>query len=172
MTFAELLTKLEPFDPKAPLIFEANWRAIGAGYHVTELRHSTTTGIDCGGNVETWGEARLQLMDGPGRTHMSVGKFVGIVKKSTDRLPELADAPIMVEFSPDNRGLKLMTIDGPESTDDRVILELRDTTALCKPAQKFAISAGTKSSCCGTPQAASACCAPEVAVQASGARCA
>lgn len=72
MTFTELLAALDPLDAQAPLIFSAGARNIGAGYHVTELRHSASTGIDCSGTISTWDEGRLQLLDGPGKIHMSV----------------------------------------------------------------------------------------------------
>ena len=63
-TFSELVSQLQAVDPALPLIFKTKQGAIGAGYHVTELRHAHAKGIDCGGNIQTWQEARLQLMDG------------------------------------------------------------------------------------------------------------
>tara|TARA_R110002126_G_scaffold291789_1_gene458308 strand:- start:9754 stop:10281 length:528 start_codon:yes stop_codon:yes gene_type:complete len=169
MTFATLLSSLKPFDGAAALIFEVDDQIIGAGYHVTELRHSASTGIDCGGNVETWQEARLQLLDGPGETHMSLGKFRAIVEKSLDRLPELADAPLLVEFSPENMGLKLMALDAPLMKDGRICLRLRDSRALCKPAQKNRSLDVSTNACCGV---ASACCGAESSAAAASVCCA
>ena len=172
MTFATLLTSLKPFDAAAALIFEVDDQIIGAGYHVTELRHSLSTGIDCGGNVETWQEARLQLLDGSGETHMSLGKFRAIVEKSLDRLPELADAPLLVEFSPDNLGLKLMALDAPLMKDGRISVKLRDSRALCKPAQKKRSLEVSTKACCGVPRATSACCGSDPSETAASACCA
>ncbi len=172
MTFATLLSSLKTFDGAAALTFEVDDRIIGAGYHVTELRHSLSTGIDCGGNVETWQEARLQLLDGPGETHMSLGKFRAIVEKSLDRLPELADAPLLVEFSPENLGLKLMALGTPFMKDGRVSVKLRDAKALCKPAQKNRFLDVPTNACCGVPSAASACCGVQSSADAASACCA
>lgn len=154
MTFAKLLSSLKQLDTTADLIFEVGEHVIGAGYHVTELRHSTSTGIDCGGSIETWQEARLQLLDGPGATYMSVGKFKDILEKSLSKLSKLSDVPLLVEFSPDNFGLKLMALDEPLMKEGQVSLKLRDSMAICKPAQR------NKSIvvCCGATKSVDVCC--------------
>ena len=158
MTLSALLSSLEPLDPGAPLVFEADDREIGAGYHVTELRHSMSTGIDCSGTVDRWNEARLQLLDGTGETHMSVGKFTDIVRKSLGRLPELSQAPLLVEFSPGNNGLKLLTWEEPFIQNGRVTLRLRDTRAICKPARRSKPPGASSNACCGQSNSASTCC--------------
>lgn len=157
MTFATLLSSLKTLDATADLIFEVDDRVIGAGYHVTEIRHSTSTGIDCGGNVETWQEARLQLLDGPGTTHMSVGKFSYILEKSLSKLPKLSEVPLLVEFSPDNFGLKLMALDEPLMKDGQVSLRLQDTRAICKPAQRNKSLNESTITCCGAANSVDAC---------------
>ena len=134
MTFEELLAKLAPLNQNAPLVFVADGREIGPGCHVTELRHSVSTGIDCGGTVSQWDEARLQLLDGPGQTHMTVTKFQRILAAALEKLPVLADTPFVVEFGPDNAGLALMMPDAPQSHDAKVLLSLRHAHAVCKPA--------------------------------------
>ncbi|MEM6460452.1 MAG: DUF6428 family protein [Pseudomonadota bacterium] len=158
MTFAQLLASLERLDQDSALIFEIDSHVIGAGYHVTELRHSMSTGIDCGGHVETWQEARLQLLDGPGTAHMRVGKFMGIVKRSLSRIPALSDVPILVEFSPDNLGLRVLQPGAIVPEEGEVRLILGDTTAICKPARRSMNLEMTEEACCGVSTAASACC--------------
>lgn len=172
MTFSKLLTKLNPYDGAAPLVFEADDHVIGAGYHVTELRHSISTGIDCGGNIEKWEEARLQLLDGAGQTHMNVGKFRDIVKGSLSKLPKLSEAPLLVEFSPDNLGLKLMTLDEPVMQEGRVMLRLQNSKAACKPAQRSKSLGGPDSACCGGESSANACCGSDRPQKALKACCA
>lgn len=174
-TFANLLADLQNQDPEHPLIFMTDEGEIGAGYHVTELRHSFSKGIDCGGNIESWQETKLQLLDGQGSTHMSVGKFSNIVGKSLSSLPELAQAPLLIEFGHGNNGLTLMSLDAPKVQGDTVVLKLGDARAVCKPAQRTKSAEGTLSACCGStgnskletsccptekpPTGASACCA-------------
>lgn len=136
MTFAKLLIQLSHFDPKLPLVFKLDGAEIGAGYHVTELRHSVSTGIDCGGSIETWDEAKLQLFDVPGKTHMSIVKFSNIVQQSLIELPILADATLLVEYATGNIGLKSLTLKDARLDEGRALIELQNMTAACKPAQR------------------------------------
>lgn len=161
MTFAKLLSSLKPLDANAALIFEVEDHVIGAGYHVTELRHSVSTGIDCGGNIEAWQEARLQLLDGPGKAHMSVGKFTDILEKSLGKLPKLSGVPLLVEFSPGNFGLKLMALSEPSVRDGRVFLKLRESKAICKPAQRNKLLDEATNACCRVSNSVGACCGSE-----------
>lgn len=161
--FSNLLAELQSFGPAHPLVFETDEGEIGAGYHVTELRHSTSKGIDCGGNIETWQEGRLQLLDGNGDTHMSVGKFSTIVANSLSLMPELAKTSFLIEFAPRNVGLKLMNVGQPTEQDGRVVLHLSESRAVCKPAQRSRIGADTAGACCGgysDNSLQAACCSP------------
>ena len=172
MTLADLLSELKALDADSALVFEANGEPIGAGYHVTELRHSESTGIDCGGTVEKWSEARLQLLDGAGNAHMRVGKFVGILEQSLARLPELADVPVMVEFAPENVGLQLMELGHPLAGGKSVLVSLRATVAVCKPARRSRSSGAAASACCGGATTQSTCCSPTANVPEGSACCA
>jgi len=136
MTFPELLTALRQCADDAPLVFETSGARISGGYHVTELRNAEVTGIDCGGQISRFQEARLQLLDGGGGAHMRVGTFRGIVEKSLTRLPELAEAPFLVEYGPGNRDLSLLRPGAPIAHDTEVVLPLQATTAECKPFER------------------------------------
>lgn len=151
-TFSQLLAGLQATDPSLPLVFQTKQGAIGAGYHVTELRHSHSKGIDCGGNIQSWQEARLQLLDGYGGEHMSVGKFSSIVAKSMAAVPELEQADLLVEFGHSNSDLSLLAIREPEVKDDAVIVFLGDAHAVCKPAQIAISDDQLDGSCCGGEQ--------------------
>ncbi|MEL6205636.1 MAG: DUF6428 family protein [Pseudomonadota bacterium] len=149
MTLADLLTSLNEIDPNAALIFQVEGQDIGAGYHVTELRHSASTGIDCGGRIDRWEEARLQLLDGHGGKHMSVGKFVSIVSRSIDAVPGLANVPLLVEYAPGNRGLSLLEAGRPVERDGLAALALHPTRAVCKPAEQARGAGQSAIACCG-----------------------
>jgi len=174
ITFGELLASLQSQDPTKPLIFISEDGSIGAGYHVTELRHSVSTGIDCGGNIETWEDAKLQLLDGQGSEHMPVGKFSDIIEKSLSDLPQLGNVPLLVEFGHNNEELTIMSLHGPEISGADVVLSLGNARAVCKPAMRHgravekqgeccesATTSPQKSRCCGAPtvlQSTAACC--------------
>ncbi len=136
MTFAALFDALTRLPDEASLVFQYNGTSIQGGYHVTELRLSDTTSIDCSGTVTRFTETRLQLLDGYGGAHMTVGTFRTILKQSLARLPALADAPFMVEFAPKNEGLMLLTPSEPVFKDGRAELSLNRTTAVCRPFER------------------------------------
>ncbi|GAA6182185.1 DUF6428 family protein [Shimia sp. NS0008-38b] len=149
-SFAKLLAELQGQGADDPLVFVTDEGEIGAGYHVTELRHSQATGIDCGGVIETWQDARLQLLDGNGAAHMRVGKFCAIVEQSLTAVPELADVPLMVEFGHNNAALRLLSIANVAHESGRVVVQLGETGAVCKPQQRglAALQAGQTAACC------------------------
>ena len=89
-------------DLDRKLIFATVDGEIGAGYHVTELKLAEVQGIDCGANQRGWRETVVQLLDGHGREHMSVGKFTAILDQSIKALPGLGDASVRIEFAPRN----------------------------------------------------------------------
>lgn len=160
-TLSGLLHDLQLQDAELPLVFETEDGEISRGYHITELRHSASKGIDCGGNTEAWHEAKLQLLDGRGTSHMSVGKFSSIVSKSVSAMPELAHVSLKVEFGHDNMDLRLMTPSSPKHRGDRVVIELGNTRAACKPAERAWRQVSGSAQCCGseeTPAKPSSCC--------------
>ncbi len=142
-----LRTELSEEDLDRKLIFATVDGEIGAGYHITELKLADVQGIDCGANQRGWRETVVQLLDGHGRAHMSVGKFAAIVDQSVKAVPGLGDAPVRIEFAPRNQGLHLYEIGGAERTEDALIVGLVDDRATCKPAGLNAGSAG-EAACC------------------------
>jgi len=136
-TLFGLLRDLQGLDPSLPLVFVTEAGDISPGYHVTELRHVSAKGIDCAGQIDTWTEAILQLLDGQGHTHMSLGKFRSIVSRSLAAMPELESAALRVEFGHDNTELRLMSLHPPKRLGDRVIIRLAHTRAVCKPGERM-----------------------------------
>ncbi|WP_428644244.1 DUF6428 family protein [Roseibium sp.] len=171
MTPNQLLETLSAMPAEAPLVFATQEGAIGAGYHVTELKHAQVTSIDCGGRVAIWQEVALQLLDGEGRDHMPVGKFAAIVRQSIAKIRDLADCRMHVEFAHGNQGLRIFQLARPELSDGAVGLQLSEGRAHCKPAMEKAAekpaigdaavaataATATGAGCCGAP-AGSACC--------------
>lgn len=157
MTLSDLLDDLAGLPGSIPLVFATGDGPIAPGYHVTELRRVEATGIDCGGVTGAWREAVLQLLDGAGGHHMTVGKFRGILAMSLERLDGLAAAPLRVEFGHANAGLGMFSVGGVEAGDSAVTIALVPETAVCKPALRGAATG--VSSCCGSGQVRVACCA-------------
>ncbi|MEL6466486.1 MAG: DUF6428 family protein [Pseudomonadota bacterium] len=160
-TLSALLYDLELQDAALPLVFETKDGEVLPGYHVTELVHYSAKGIDCGGNTDTWQEVRLQLLDGQGSDHMTVGKFNSIVSRSLSVMPELGQAPLKIEFGHHNKGLQIMDLRHPEHRGDRVVIGLGKIRAVCKPAERASKGPGDSSQCCGGAKSSaepSSCC--------------
>ncbi|MEP3045894.1 MAG: DUF6428 family protein [Roseibium sp.] len=174
MTPQDLYDTLAALPDDAPLVFQTGDGAIGAGYHVTEFKLAEIASIDCGGRLANWSEAALQLLDGTGRDHMTVGKFSKILHQSIARLPGLGDTHLHVEFAHANNGLQIFQISVPELMEGVVAVHLSPNRAHCKPALEAAATrseakvgaiAGLTSvpnpaaGCCGAgPASASSCC--------------
>ena len=148
MTPQDLLDALSTLPPDAPLVFQTDAGPIRGGYHVTEWRQNRVDSIDCGAHTASWTEAILQLLDGSGGRHMTVGRFVTILGQSIRHVDGLADSPIQVEFAPGNAGLRLYRPETPRQDDGAVTLRLTESTALCKPAQQ-ALDRVIAAGCCG-----------------------
>ena len=97
MTLSDLQNLLAGFPETAALTFETAQGPAAKGYHVTEFKLSRVTGVDCGGRVDQWQEALMQIMDGYGGKAMSVGKFRAIVDKSLSSVDGLGDADLRAD---------------------------------------------------------------------------
>ena len=131
-TLGQLIEALEAF-PEHALVFRSSDGDIGGGYHVTELKQASIKSIDCGGRTDQWVETIVQLLDGDHGTHMAVGKFISIARKSEAALQGLSEAPLMIEFSIGNHNLHRKTVTGIDADDDRVTVKLGNLSATCKP---------------------------------------
>ncbi|MEQ8228222.1 MAG: DUF6428 family protein [Rhodospirillales bacterium] len=159
MNLLELRSRLNTPDA-AELIFSTEQGPIGQGYHLTEIKHATVTGIDCGARVTTWTEASLQLLDGAGDAYMTVGKFKGILDTSLATIEDLGDAGLKVEFANGNAGLRLYRITHIAHQDRRVVITLGDDRAVCKPAAERSTPPPNEGTgCCSAPRPAGSCCA-------------
>ena len=146
-TLGQLVEALEAF-PEHALVFRSGEGDIGGGYHVTELKQASIKSIDCGGRPDQWVETIVQLLDGNVGTHMAVGKFIAIARKSEAALPGLSEAPLMIEFSIGNHSLHRKTVTDIDANDNRVIVKLGDLSATCKPLVDWKNTIA--GSCCGS----------------------
>ncbi|CUI61713.1 hypothetical protein TA5113_00945 [Cognatishimia activa] len=134
MKLSAFLKALGPSPVDLPVIYFTDEAAIGAGYHLTELKSAPTTSIDCGGNINHFHEVTLQLLDGSVGKHMTAGKLTKILLHSLKTLPDLDWADVKVEFAPNNEGLQLFLLGEPIVTDFEVRVPLIADGAVCKPA--------------------------------------
>ncbi|MEM6385242.1 MAG: DUF6428 family protein [Pseudomonadota bacterium] len=158
MTFEELLEHMRGLPENSELIFKTDTAQIQGGYHITELRNSEATSIDCGGQTSTFTKGHLQLLDGYGGDHMTVRAFRSILETSLQNLPQLGGADILVEFSPGNNGLALWAPGVPTVSGAHVEMRLRPVGAVCKPFERQRTSAAEAIGCCVEETATTSCC--------------
>lgn len=154
LTPSAVLAALSPAEPSAPLIFRTAKGEIFGGYHVTELKLADIRSIDCLARQSQWREATLQLLDGRGGDPMTVGRFRRILEQSARGLDGLSEAPLQVEFAHGNDGVRLYSMQVPALEAERVVIDLADLRAQCKPAEEAAAAArrngdAGRRPCCG-----------------------
>ena len=153
MNLSALGELLETAPADLPVVYFTDSSAIGAGYHLTELKAAQVSSIDCGGNVDHFPEVTMQLLDGQCGRHMNVQKLSRILQHSLKELPELNSSEVKVEYSPNNEGLQVFSLGEPDITDFEVRVPLIQMGAVCKPALAAGASCGpstckTQSTCC------------------------
>ncbi|MEM7241975.1 MAG: DUF6428 family protein [Pseudomonadota bacterium] len=155
MTPQELYDALAAHPQEAALQFSTDAGPISGGYHVTEWKAAKVQSIDCGGQMDAWDEATLQLLDGHGGAHMRVGKFNAILKQSIAQVKGLGAAPLQIEFAHQNHGKHLYAALDPVLEGGNVVIALRPDQAACKVVTR-AQAQGQTTSCC-RPSAANCC---------------
>ena len=137
------------------LIFRLGEVTIHPSYHVTEIKHAVINSMDCGQGTDQWDEIIVQLLDGSAHLkgkHMSCAKFIGIVGTALDSLTSNENSETYIEFAPNNEALRKLAIESIEQTENEVIVNLSNPTAMCKPFQramaKQTASMPSGASCC------------------------
>ncbi|MEO1239710.1 MAG: DUF6428 family protein [Pseudomonadota bacterium] len=147
VTLNGFLTTLKTAMPEAGVIFATEDGPVGAGYHITELKHARVSSIDCGARQSSWEEVAVQVLDVFGDAPMPVDRLRGILSRSLAALPALADAPVHVEFGHRNESLSRYEIAGLTLDDDLVKISIVRAHATCKPATTAALP-GRVTQCC------------------------
>lgn len=156
-TLRELAAELSRHPGKAPTVIETARGALGAGFHVTELKLARMTSIDCGGRTEAWTEAAMELLDGEGEAEraMPAAKLGRIIETSMRAVDGLGEAPLRVEAALGNDGIERHLMAGVSERHGRVVIALQPARAACKPALDLAASGA----CRPGRQSAQTCCA-------------
>ena len=157
LTTAELLDALAGHAGK-PLVFSHEGRDVLPGYHVTEVSSAAFEALDCGANPEAWRETFIQLWDIPaeaGRSWMSAGKFLAIMRKVTKELA-LGDK-LTFEVSDGASAMQLYRASAIEEQDDAVRVRLTRRPSSCKPRDRW-LEQQEVSACCGPALPKQSCC--------------
>lgn len=157
VTLNDLLTRLCEEDDQ-PIVFRTADRAVQAGYHLTEFKLARVRSVDCGRRAHEWNEAVVELLDGHGRgsdEFMRTSKLSAIAAKVVSTMPEMGDAPLVIEFGTD--GLVRYRVETIQSADPSEnggwIVSLAPMRGQCKAALGPTCCAPT-----GRVAAPAACC--------------
>ena len=151
-TFKEKLLQ----NPELDLQFQyAGNKRVDAAYHITEIKQSPITSVDCGGVMNKWTEIIIQLWEPENQQQlraMKVKKALSIIDVVEKALPLDDSATVKIEFGNsvfDTRQLfpNEIIINGEE-----LIVDLRPDAVQCK-----AIDRGGS---CGTTASGEECCVP------------
>lgn len=161
-SLTRMLAALAPYDDKALVFAYETGAEVRPGYHVTEVKAGSFVTLDCGGNPDAWQETILQVEDiaaKDGGTHMRVGKFRSILAQVDRKVRLNGDARVTIEVSRPDEAMKVYDVAAIDAGDDRVVVQLGERPAICKPrhrAQQEA--AATASACCSPGSASASCC--------------
>ncbi|MEM9603289.1 MAG: DUF6428 family protein [Pseudomonadota bacterium] len=134
-------------EPALRVRFTAPAGPIPLGFHLTEFKRNTVDSIDCGGVVNRWQEAAVELLgDTTGRA-MVASTLSAILETTVNALPGIEALPLLIEYAPHDATVQRFEVALATVEGDELVVTLRDTHGECK-ANTRALSSGT------------ACCAP------------
>ena len=152
-----------------PLIFSYDGHEVLPGYHVTEVKSGRFDALDCGANPESWEETFIQLWDippeEPGRTFMTVGRFLAIMRKVSAHVPFDPAAKLTFEVSDGVAAMQLFRASEIDASGDAVRVALTQRPASCKPRDRWLESPSVSATptqaaaCCGSQSDKAPCCA-------------
>ncbi|MEP6611552.1 MAG: DUF6428 family protein [Mucilaginibacter sp.] len=145
-------------NPNLDLQFQyAENKWVDASYHITEIKQTPITSVDCGGLMNNWTEIIVQLYEPQAAQQeraMKVAKALSIINVVEKKLPLDVNATVKIEFGNSQFDTRQMYPNEITVSGGDLLVDLRPDTVQCK-----AISRGGS---CGTTTAASECCAPAI----------
>lgn len=118
--------------PEAELRIEVEGRVIRRGLHVTEVRRTSTSAIDCGSGRREWEEVGIELLR-LGAAPMKGATLAGLLRRSADALGLEPGLPLAVEASPDGRGIRRHRVGVIEADEDGLRIRLEPMHPACRP---------------------------------------
>jgi Family of unknown function (DUF6428) len=160
ISLGALLETLRP-QPEKQLVFVYDGREVLSGYHVTEIKSGQFESLDCGATPEAWRETFIQLWDVPeeGRTHMTAGKFLAILRKVDQSLPLDPGAKLTFEVSDGASPMAIYKAGRVLTGETQIRVELAHRPSSCKPRDRWLEEQKNAAACCGPAQSNEPCCA-------------
>jgi hypothetical protein len=151
-TFKDMLLQ----NPGLDLQFQyAEGKLVDAAYHITEIKQSPITSVDCGGVLNKWTEIIVQLWvpDKGGKIRsMKVSKALSIVDIVEKMLPLDPNGIVKIEFGNSAFDTRQMFPNELIMNDNSLTIDLRPDIVQCK--------AEARGGSCGTNDKGEECCVP------------
>ncbi len=163
MNTGEFLSLLKE-NPSKELVFHyRNGQAVGANYHITEVKNITVDSVDCGAGTDSWKETVIQLWESQselGKTnYMTAYKALGILNKVNGIKPLETTSVLKFEYGNPHFHTAQLNVHNFSREGEKLHVHLEVPTTDCKAretcgvAEPMAVEA--QAGCC-TP--GSGCC--------------
>jgi len=119
------------------LVFEyAPTKWVGANYHITEVKNTSISSVDCGGKSDAWQETVVQLWESPleigKRTYMKTQKAHEIFNRVNGINPLLLNTDIKFEYGNKEFHAAQLNVNDHEIIDSKLVFKLHTYKTDCK----------------------------------------
>jgi hypothetical protein len=158
MTWGDFKSLLSTHTDKHLVFRYAENSLVDASYHITEIKLSPITSVDCGGKMNKWTEVIVQLWEPSGKSDersMTVSKALSIVDVVENALPLDPTAIVKIEFGNSQFDTRQMYPSQLVESGDTLTVDLIPDFTQCKALGRGGSCGTTDNSaeCCGTPEA-------------------
>jgi hypothetical protein len=112
-----------------------NDQTIFPNYHITEFKLATIEAVDCGGNLDTWKEIILQVLEPKVNTEteaMSLGKIASIYAKVSNAISIPDQSILRIEFGNTSTAMRQYFVSEMKIDGSELVLSLMDGAPECK----------------------------------------
>ncbi|MDZ4725993.1 MAG: DUF6428 family protein [Leptospira sp.] len=161
-TFLQIIN----IHPELNLRFEYGDKIlIASDYHITEFKLANIQSIDCGGNIDSWSEMILQVLE-PGvnfeKEAMEIQKLLSIIDKVNSKMDIPNDCLLRIEFGNKDIPMSQYFVNSIGITNSSLIVHLEEGAPECKAAE----SCGLPNEKASKDNSKSACgCGPSISMK-------
>lgn len=136
MNTGEFLSLLNGNPNKQLVFFYKDEHAVGANYHITEVKNVTIDSVDCGGRTDSWNETVIQLWESPaeaGKTDfMTADKAMSILSKVDRMKPMDPSAILKFEYGNAEFHTAQLQVTGTSLHGEKLLVKMSVNPTDCK----------------------------------------
>ncbi|EOQ90146.1 hypothetical protein LEP1GSC202_0492 [Leptospira yanagawae serovar Saopaulo str. Sao Paulo = ATCC 700523] len=135
LTWIEFKKHLELY-PELQLKFIYNKdQTIFPNFHITEFKLATIEAVDCGGNLDSWKEIILQVLEPKEKEEnesLNLGKIGNIYSKVSKAITIPDDAILRIEFGNQTTAMRQFFVSDAQIDGSAFVIHLKDGATECK----------------------------------------